>query len=181
MIELFMKSYLIVKRVIMIKLKWLTILIFLVVAGLCTTMFFYYQYHPKVMITIEISPIDDKQYGSIGLLETVKYPEKENFKQLTSVIKVSYSNKIEDVEINLSKTFSELLGKDIYWSGENWEYPNPNNRMIEHNYEMILYTGETNEQQLKELLNKGTITVTWKENEKEINEKHSLDESVKFK
>lgn len=45
---------------------------------------------------------------------------------------------------------------------------------------MTIYTGETNEQQLKEMLSKGTINVTWKENGDVKSEKHTIDESVKF-
>ncbi len=45
---------------------------------------------------------------------------------------------------------------------------------------MTIYTGETNEQQLKEMLSKGTINVTWKENGDVKSEKHTIDEFVKF-
>jgi hypothetical protein len=167
--------------VIVINRKWNVIIILVVVVSVISIMYVYYQSHPKVMIETEISQVDDKTYRSIGGLSHVKYPEKENFKQLKSLIKVSYSKNIEDVEIELSKPYSELLGKDIYWTGKNWQYPHPDENFIEHYDEIIIYMGGTTEDQLKEMLSKGTITVTWKENEKVMKEKHTLDESVLIK
>lgn len=136
--------------------------------------------HPNVMIETQISPVDDKTFDSIGGLEYVKYPEKDNFKLLKSLVKVSYPENVQNVEIEFSKTYKELLGEDIYWTGENWEYPHPDENIIEHYHEIIIYTGETNEQQLKDILSKGTMNVTWKENEKVMSEQHTLDEALLF-
>lgn len=113
-------------------------------------------------------------------MEYVKYPEKDNFKLLKSLVKVSYPENVQNVEIEFLKTYKELLGEDIYWTGENWEYPHPDENIIEHYHEIIIYTGETNEQQLKDILSKGTMNVIWKENEKVMSEQHTLDEAVLF-
>ena len=170
-----------IKRVIEIQRKWIVIIILAVVTSSYFVMYVYYQSHPKVMIKTEIAPVDDETYSSIGGLDHVNFPEKENFKQLKSLIKVSYSNKVKDVEIELSKELSELLGEDIYWSGKEWDFPHQDENIVEHYNEIIIYTGETNEQQLKEILRKGTIEVTWNENGKSKSEKHTYDESVVFK
>ncbi|RTQ93323.1 hypothetical protein [Lysinibacillus telephonicus] len=164
--------------------KWIVTVLIAVIGVVFLTMYLNQsntKAHPNVIIETQISPVDDKTYDSIGSLEYVKNPEKDNFKLLKSLVKVTYPKNVQNVEIEFSKTYKELLGDDIYWTGEIWEYPHPDDNTIEHYHEIIIYTGETNEQQLKDMLSKGTMKVTWKENEKVISEKHTLDEAVLFK
>lgn len=163
------------------KKKWIIISTFILTIGIIMTIiFFYIENNPLISFETKLTSVDDETYDSIGGLDTVRYPEKENFKRLESTIKVTYSENIEEIEVYIPKTYKELLGNDIYWSGNTWEQADPNKNEIEYHYELILYTGETSEEELKNLLKEGKISITWKVNGEKKSKVYSIIENAVF-
>ncbi|KGR89934.1 hypothetical protein CD30_14460 [Ureibacillus massiliensis 4400831 = CIP 108448 = CCUG 49529] len=155
--------------------------VLLLLIGIIAISFYtYYQFNPTIVVRTEISQVDDETYKQIGGLENVKYPEQENFKQLVFSIRVMHSDKIEDVKIETSNSISELLGKEIYWTGEYWELEEPDKRQYEHHNEMIIYTGEVIDEDIENLLRKGTVSISWKMNGEEKSKTYNIGETIVF-
>ncbi|MFF5995094.1 hypothetical protein AAGS61_10095 [Lysinibacillus sp. KU-BSD001] len=156
-------------------------MLLLISVGIVTVIIYIHrQYNPAIVMHTEISGVDDETYESIGGLEVVKYPEQENFKQLIFSLNVIYSNKIEDIQINMPYSFIELLSREIYWTGSGWEFPDPNKRHVQHHYKVIMYIGEITKEDIENLLDKGYVTVSWKLNGEEKSKEYNIGESIIF-
>ncbi|MFY3790648.1 hypothetical protein ACOQFO_02850 [Ureibacillus sp. MALMAid1270] len=148
----------------------------LLIAGV----YLYYQNNPSTQIRTEISTVDEKTYDSIGGLEHVNHPEQENFKQLLFTFKFSYTDDVEEYHFELDQDFRNLLGDDIYWFGNQYEFDTPETHEFTHEENIVIYTGEVSNDEIKDLLSKGIVTLSWKENGEEIVKEYNIGESVVF-
>lgn len=133
-----------------------------------------------MQIRTEISPVSDETYDTIGGLQDVEHPEQENFKQLLFTFKFKYSNRVENVQTELTSYFRELLTSDVYWTGGGYEYDDTDRNEYIHRVEATIYMGDISEEELVERLSKGTLIVTWMEDGEEKREELNLGENVVF-
>lgn len=131
-------------------------------------------------IQTTIMPIDDETYQSLGALQYVEHPEQENFHQLLFTFKYKYSNQVEEIETEIIPSFRELLSDEIYWTGGGYQYDDSNRKLYTHQEEITIYTGEISEDEIIDLLSKGTLLVKWLENGEEKTETFNIGESAMF-
>lgn len=142
--------------------------------------FLYYQNSPIVQVRTEISPVDNETYETIGGLESVAHPEQEHFKKLIFTFKFNYTEEVEEYHLNLPHNLDQLLGHDIYWTGGYYEFDDIEKNEFIHEEEIIIYTGEISNKEIINLLSKGTVTFTWKENGEDFMKEYNVGESVVF-
>lgn len=160
------------------KMRWLFLLL---IVSISIVIYIYIKNNPVTYIRTEISQVEKEEYESIGGLSKVKDTSQQNFKHLTFKLKVTYPDNVQNVHVEMSKTFSELLGHELYWYGSSWEYPNPQQNELEHFAEAVIYVGETTKDEIVKLLNDGRATVYWEIDGEEKSKEYHLGDTVVFK
>lgn len=150
------------------------LLVFLVV-GVGT--YTYYRFNPIVNINTKIIELDEKTQENYNNIDK---SQKNNYKKLEFTLNVDYSDNIDDLEINIPYSFRELLGKDVYWSGSSYQDKDPEKNKIEYKDEIIINYKQLENKDIKDLLSKGTITITWKLDGKKKSKTFNIGETITF-
>lgn len=149
------------------------LLVFLFGVGIYT----YYRFNPIVNINTKIIELDEKTQENYNNIDK---SQKNNYKKLEFTLNVDYSDDIDDLEINIPYSFRELLGEDVYWSGSSYQNKDPEKNEIEYKDEIIINYKQLENKDIKDLLSKGTITITWKLDGKKKSKTFKIGETITF-
>lgn len=133
-----------------------------------------------MQIRTEITPIDDETYQTLGALEYVEHPDQKNFRKMLFTFKFKYSNQVENINTEMSESIRNLLSSNVYWTGEGFEYDNIDKKEYIVQEEIVLYTGEITEEEIKERLKEGVFVVKWIEDGEEKQKEYNIGETVMF-
>ncbi len=133
-----------------------------------------------MQIRTEITPIDDETYQTLGTLEYVEHPDQKNFRKMLFTFKFKYSNQVENINTEMSESIRNLLSSNVYWTGEGFEYDNIDKKEYIVQEEIVLYTGEITEEEIKERLKEGVFVVKWIEDGEEKQKEYNIGETVMF-
>ncbi|MBB5149694.1 hypothetical protein [Ureibacillus thermosphaericus] len=142
--------------------------------------YLYYLNNPYMQIRTEITPIDDETYQTLGALEYVEHPDQKNFRKMLFTFKFKYSNQVENINTEMSESIRNLLSSNVYWTGEGFEYDNIDKKEYIVQEEIVLYTGEITEEEIKERLKEGVFVVKWIEDGEEKQKEYNIGETVMF-
>ncbi|WP_126434507.1 hypothetical protein [Ureibacillus thermosphaericus] len=142
--------------------------------------YLYYLNNPYMQIRTEITPIDDETYQTLGTLEYVEHPDQKNFRKMLFTFKFKYSNQVENINTEMSESIRNLLSSNVYWTGEGFEYDNIDKKEYIVQEEIVLYTGEITEEEIKERLKEGVFVVKWIEDGEEKQKEYNIGETVMF-
>ncbi len=159
--------------------KKYSLLFALFIGVLMVGVYLYYQNSSIIQVRTEISPVDDVTYETISGLESVAHPEQEHFKKLVFTFTFHYTEEVEEYHLNLPE-FNQLLGHDIYWTGGFYEFDDTEKNEFIREEEIIIYTGEVSNREIINLLSKGTVILTWRENGEDYLKEYNIGESVVF-
>lgn len=77
-------------------------------------------------------------------------------------------------------TFRKLLGEDVYWKGSRSQFEDSAKNKIEYKDEIIVNYTQVENKEIEDLFSKGTISISWKVDEKKRNTVFNIGETLTF-
>lgn len=155
---------------------WIIAVLLFIFLTVGISTFTYSRFHPIINIKTEIIKITEKNRSELDLENT----QKHNYKKINFTLNIKYSNKIDDIKIDIPYSLRELLGEDIYWNGTGYQFKDPTKNEIEYKEEIIINYLKVENKDIKDLLSKGTINIIWKIEGEEKSKTFNIGETITF-
>ncbi|KGR79240.1 hypothetical protein CD29_07820 [Ureibacillus manganicus DSM 26584] len=153
---------------------------YLMLGMLAIGLYSYSQKNPAVLLRTEISPIDEETFMQLGSYEKNKSKDQNNYQEVSFSLKVNYPNEIENLEVRIPQYFSELFGNDIYLGAKYKESNNKEKYQFIHEAEILLYTGNVTNEEIRNILDEGIVNLSWVYEGENIQQKYNIGDSVIF-